>query len=81
MRVEISQAKKEATEFSLNVDRDERLKSKSSENTSSIDTPTLTQLRFPQKKTEQEYIEENEKKKKRNTSNVDNMDVLKSLFT
>ena len=81
MRVEIAQAKKEATDFSSKVDRNEKMMSRLRENaSSSVDSATLPRLPFPQKKTEQEYIEGKKKKKKQN-SNIDTVDVLKSLFS
>lgn len=74
MRVEISQVKKEAADFSLKVDRYEKLKSKMDGN-EAVNPSLRTGLPFPQKKTEEEYT----KKKKRNQ--VDDTDVLKSLFS
>lgn len=76
MRIEISQAKKEATDFSLKVDRSEKMKIlEKGENESNLNIPAV--LPFPQKKTEEEYI----KNKKSLNNKHDDMDILKTLFS
>ncbi|KAK7604098.1 hypothetical protein V9T40_004371 [Parthenolecanium corni] len=76
MRVEISQAKKEATDFSLKVSQSDRLKLKTeAENaTQSTDDAALLPT---QRKTEEEYL----KSKKRKDTHEDNLDVLRTLFS
>lgn len=75
MKVEISQAKKEATDFSLKISQSERQKLKEeAENAkhSSDDVKLPTQ-----RKTEEEYL----KSKKRKDGRDDNLDVLRTLFS
>lgn len=74
MRVEISQAKKEATDFSLKVNRSEKLNLKSYRSEPVSNLMTQARLPFPQKKTEEEYLN------KKNGKQIDNSTVLKSLF-
>lgn len=76
MRVEISQAKKEATDFSLKVSQSERLKLKAeaeNDQQSSHETAPIP----TQRKTEEEYL----KQKKRKDTREDNLDVLRTLFS
>lgn len=74
MRVEISQAKKEATDFSLKVNRSEKLCLKSYGSEAVSNSVTQARFPFPQKKTEEEYLN------KKNGKQTDNSTVLKSLF-
>lgn len=76
MRVEISQAKKEAAYFSLKVNGSEKIKLHLDDE-NKISSDTSVNLPFPQKKTEEEYL----KNKKTKIKNEDNLDVLKTLFS
>ncbi len=77
MRVEISQAKKEAADFSLKVDQSERMKRKAAAKDAEVETTEPLKLPFPQKKSEEEYLELKKNKKKGDNG----IDVLKSLFS
>lgn len=76
MRVEISQAKKEATDFSLKVSQSERMKLKAEAENAKQSSDNTAPLPI-QRKTEEEYL----KSKKRKDIHEDNVDVLRTLFS
>lgn len=75
LRVEISKAKDETNEFSLNVHRGEKLAANVDDNFKQS-TSVPVRLPYPQKKTEEEYRREQKAK----NENEEVVDVLKTLF-
>lgn len=76
LRTEISQAKRESTFFSYNLDRSKKLKLK--EQKGEISNFVMPEIK--QRETEMEIVEKKKKNKKQNNVENDRKTFLKSIF-